>query len=247
MRLDTTHDAVAALHAHRLEHAVFQIAFLHIADEHIGALLIAQGEELGHRRRRAAKFRTAMDQHHAVRVVDERQRPIERRVAAAENQHVLIGERARILHAIVQILAFDLRCAGHIESTGLERAHATCDHDSARIEHRLRAGDDPEATIFLTLDLRDFLTEMQTGAERLDLLEQSIGELLTRAHGHGRNVVDGLVGIELDALTAWRFQRIDHMSLETEQSQFEHLEQAARTRPDDHDIRLDGMPLELKR
>ena len=71
---------------------------------------------------------------------------------------------------------------------------------------------------------------MQARAERLDLLEQPIGQLLAGAHRHGRNVVDRLVGIQLDALAARRFQRIDDLRLQPEQAQLENLEQAARAR-----------------
>ena len=78
-----------------------------------------------------------------------------------------------------------------------------------------RAGHDAEAAVLLTLDLRDFLAEVQARAERPDLLEQPIGQLLARAHRHGGNVVDRLVGIQLDALAAGRLQRIDDVRLQT--------------------------------
>ena len=77
-----------------------------------------------------------MHEHDAARVLDERQRPVERGVAAAADHDVLIGVGARILHAIVNVLAFELGSAGHIELARLERAHAARDHDGAGIEHR---------------------------------------------------------------------------------------------------------------
>jgi hypothetical protein len=43
---------------------------------------------------------------------------------------------------------------------------------------------------------------VEGGAEGLDLLEQVVGEFLAGAHRHGRDVVDRLVGVQLDALAA---------------------------------------------
>ena len=188
-----------------------------------------------------------MHEHDAARVLDERQRPVERGVAAAEDHHVLIRVCARILDAIVDVLAFELGRARHVELARLERAHAARDHDGAGIEHRARAGHDAEAAVLLPRDFGDFLAEMQARAERPDLLEQPIGQLLARAHRHGRNVVDRLVGIQLDALAAGRLQRIDDLRLQAEQPELEYLEQAARPGADDDDVRLDRMALEPKR
>ena len=108
-------------------------------------------------------------------------------------------------------------------------------------------GHDAEAAVLLPRDFGHFLAEMQARAERPDLLEQPIGQLLPRAHRHGRNVVDRLVGIQLDALAAGRLQRIDDLRLQAEQAQLEHLEQPARPGADDDDVRVDRVTLELKR
>jgi len=77
------------------------------------------------------------------------------------------------------------------------------------------------------------------GAEGLDLLEQVVGELLAGANRHGRDVVDRLVGVQLDALAARVGQRIDDVRLDLEQAELEDLEQAHRAGPDDHRIGLD--------
>jgi hypothetical protein len=87
---------------------------------------------------------------------------------------------------------------------------------------------------------RDFLAEVEGGAEGFDLLEQVVGEFLAGAHGHGRDVVDRLVGVQLDALAAGVAQRVDDVGLDLEQAEFEHLEQADRAGADDDGVGFDG-------
>jgi hypothetical protein len=84
------------------------------------------------------------------------------------------------------------------------------------------------------------LSEVEGGAERLDLLEQVVGQFLAGAHGHGRDVVDRLVGVQLDALAARVGQRVDDVGLDLQQAQLEHLEQAHRAGADDDGVGLDG-------
>jgi hypothetical protein len=53
------------------------------------------------------------------------------------------------------------------------------------------------------------------------------------------DVVDGLVGIELDGLAAGVGQRVDDVGLDLEQAEFEHLEQADGAGTDDDGVGLD--------
>ena len=101
-------------------------------------------------------------------------------------------------------------------------------------------GLDEEAAIVLLLHHGHFLPKVERRAERLDLLEQGVRELLAGAHRHGRNVVDRLVGIELHGLAAGVGERVDHMGLDLEQAEFEHLEQANRAGTDDDGIGFNG-------
>ncbi len=89
-------------------------------------------------------------------------------------------------------------------------------------------------------DLRHLLVEMERGAERFDLFEQTVDEFLRIADRDRGNVVDRLVGIEFGALSAGLRQRIDDVCLQPEQAEFENLEQAARPGADDDDIGLSG-------
>jgi hypothetical protein len=94
--------------------------------------------------------------------------------------------------------------------------------------------------VFAALDGGHFLAQVEGRLERLDLLEQVVGQFLAGADGHGRDVVDRLVRIQLHALAADGRQRIDHVGLDFQQAQLEHLEQADRARADDHGIGFDG-------
>ena len=143
-------------------------------------------------------------------------------------------------HLVVDLAALERGGIRHGEMPGLERAHAGGDHHGAGIEHGAGAGHDAEASAFLRAQLDGFLAQVQFGAEGPDLLQQALDQLLRAAHRQRRDVVDGLVGIELGALAAGRRQRIDHMRLDAQQAELEDLEQAGRTGADDDRFGRDG-------
>ena len=80
---------------------------------------------------------------------------------------------------------------------------------------------------------------MELRAERVDLLEKIFREFARRANRHSRDVIDGLVLIELHALTAHLTQRVDDVSLDFQKTQFKHLEQTNGTGTNDDGIRFD--------
>src|SRR5579862_700821 len=77
---------------------------------------------------------------------------------------------------------------------------------------------------------------MKLRLEGLDLLHQSVNELLGAAYRQRRDVIDRLLGIKLRALAARDRQRIDDVRTDTEQAKLENLEQAAGTRTDNDDV-----------
>ncbi len=84
--------------------------------------------------------------------------------------------------------------SGTLQLARLERADAGRDDDRARVEPRAAAGLHIEPPIVALHDGRDFLPQVHTSAERLDLFLQPIDEFLRRAHRHVRNVEIGLSG-----------------------------------------------------
>ena len=129
--------------------------------------------------------------------------------------------------------------SGNPDRARLERAHARRDDHRLALELGSCAGLDEKCVIVLAPDDLYLLAEMHAGVERLDLLEQCVGQFFARAFRDGRDVVDGLVRIELGALPARLTNRIDDLGLEAEEPEFEYLEQAAGARSDNDDVSID--------
>ena len=99
-----------------------------------------------------------------------------------------------------------------LQRARLERADTAGNEDGLGEEPRALVRLDEETAVVLLLHLGHLLAEVEGGTERLDLAQQVVRELLAGAHGHGRDVVDRLVGIELDTLTAGVAQRVDDVA-----------------------------------
>ncbi len=73
-----------------------------------------------------------MHEHNAFGLADEVKCPVERRVAAAEDDDIFAFENGRILAAVMKLSALKLFNAFDAKRAGLEGAHAGCDdHDFA--------------------------------------------------------------------------------------------------------------------
>ena len=73
-------------------------------------------------------------------------------------------------------------------------------------EIKVIVGFDAERSVGLLFNDRHFLAEVEHRTEMVVLLQEVFGELVRGADRHGRNVVDGLCGIEFHALTADSFE-----------------------------------------
>jgi len=196
---------------------------------------------LGHGGRCRAELRTPVHQRQTPRPRSELERPIERRIAAAKDDQVLALERPGILHPVENAPPLERFGTLYAELSGLKRADSSGDHHRAGIEPRARGGADRESPILPAGEVHDLLPEMEVRLEGLDLLHQPLDQLLRAADRQRRNVIDGLVRVELGALAARMRQRIDHVSADAEQAQLEDLEKAARTRTDDDHFSLDRL------
>ncbi len=136
IRADAAGDAVGAEYMHALESAVVGVELAHGAGEHIGASLLLEGAELGHGGMRAAKLGAAVHQHHAARLVGERHRPVERRVAAAADHEVAVLESAGIADPVVQGATLEFRRPRRVQAPRLKRADAAGNDHHAGIEQR---------------------------------------------------------------------------------------------------------------
>ena len=180
-----------------------------------------------------------MHERETARLAAQFEHPVERRVAATEDDQLLIVEGLRALDAVVNALALEGFGAFDTEAARLKGADAACNHDRTRVKAGPRRSAQEEPPIGLPAHLGDFLAEMERRMERLDLLHQPIHQLLRTTHQQGRDVVNWLVGIQLCALPARVRERIDHVRRNAKQPQLEDLEQAARAGADDDDVALD--------
>ncbi|MNT36906.1 hypothetical protein D3C72_1730170 [compost metagenome] len=79
---------------------------------------------------------------------------------------------------------------------------------------------------------------MEDGGKRCNLLLQLCRQLAAGAQRNARDVVDGLVGIQLDALPAHDRQGIADMRLHALQPELESSEEPHRSGADDERIHL---------
>ena len=168
------------------------------------------------------------------------ERPVEGAVAAADDQHVLVG---KILHA-----AYGVEHRGALVGLdALERrtlrregAAARGDDDDLGDERLAGVRREPETAVFFARERIDALTEMEGRAEGLDLLHEPIGQLLARNFGERRDVVDRLFGVELGALSADLFEDVDDVGAYVEKAELKYREEAAGAGADDQRVGLDG-------
>ena len=83
------------------------------------------------------------------------------------------------------------------------------------------------------------LSEREARLERGRLLHEAVDEVARQDLGISGDVENGLLGVDLGALSAGLGQGVNQVALELEQPRFEHGEEAARPGTDDEDVRLD--------
>ena len=168
------------------------------------------------------------------------QGPVERRVAAADDEHVAAAEMVHLAHRVEHRVAFILLDAGKRRALRREGSAAGGDHHHLGFDHRAGVGREPEAAVE-PLERLHPLIEMELGAERLDLVHELVGQLLAGDDGQAGNVVDRLLRIELGALAAGAVENVDHVALDVDQAELEHGEEADWPSPNDHGIGLDDV------
>ena len=169
----------------------------------------------------------------------EIERPVERAVAAADDQNALVAKLIHLAHGIVQRLALVGLDARNGRLLRLKRAAAGGDDRDLALEHLALVGGDAEQRIADLFHLLDHLVEMELRIERLDLLQQRIDQALRAGHGDARNVVDRLFRIKLGALPADLVENVDEMRFHVEQAELEHSKQADRAGTDNDNVCFD--------
>src|SRR6185369_1381156 len=188
---------------------------------------------------RRAELVTTMQKREMACDRREIERPVERTVAAADDEQALVAELLHLAHRVEHRLLFIGLYAGNGRTFGLERAAAGRDQHHLAFERLARVGLHAEQGIADPLDRLDHLLQMKLRAERLDLLHQGVDQALAGAHRNARNVVDRLLGIKLGTLAADLVEDVDEMRLHVEEAELEYREQAAGPRPNDEHVGLD--------
>ena len=158
---------------------------------------------LGHRGGRGAELAAAVHEVDARGARQQLERPVERRVAAAEDHQALAGKLGRVLDAVLDAPCPRTprrprrRCAA--AGTSRRRRRSRPRRHRSVMPPAVRTWKRPSSR---RGELHHLLAEVELRLEGLDLLQQPVDQLLRAAHRQRRNVVDRLVRIELRALAA---------------------------------------------
>jgi hypothetical protein len=180
-----------------------------------------------------------MNQRNVLRLVVQRQGPVERRVAAPQDDQALADQAVGVAHPVVDIALFPWFGAEGAQPSRLERAEACRQDHGGRVKTGSGRRLQLEAAFRRLFQSGYRLAQVKLRFERRNLLHQAVHEFLGAANGQGGNVVNGLVRIEFGALAANLRKRVHDMSVDVEQTQLEDLKQSARARTDDDYICFD--------
>ena len=190
---------------------------------------------------RGAEIVTAVEQRQAFRQRLQIERPVERRVATADDEQVVVAIVLHAAHGIEDRLALVGLDARDRRPLGLERATARRDHDHLAEKRDARVGGQAEAAVCLARQRLDHLAEMEGRMEGMDLLHQLLDQPLAGDDRIAGNVVDRLLRIELGALAARLVENVDERAADVEQAKLEDGEQPDRAGADDDHVGLDDL------
>jgi hypothetical protein len=201
--------AIDAAFAHMLQHGMWRLEPDDIPFEKLHPPRRAQRlhpRDVGWRR---AEFRGTVHQHQAARSLDQRQRPVDRRVAASRD-HELATVELRCVGDLVVHRSSDQRGnLRQVQRARCKRAESAGDDHDAGIEFEPAVGRCAKAPGLGARERGHGMAKMEDGCKRADLLLQALDQLARGAHRKRRDVIDRLVGIQLGALAANDRHRID--------------------------------------
>ena len=86
----------------------------------------------------------------------------------------------------------------------------------------------------------DQLSTVKGCSKGFDLGEQTVHELLARAHGQAWNVINGFVRVELDTLTARTCKGVHEVTVDAKESKLKDLKKPHRPGTHDENIGVHG-------
>src|SRR5919109_2347335 len=174
-----------------------------------------------------------------LRRVLEAERPVERRVAAADDYAALGTEDVLATHEVVETAPLPLVDAFDLELARLERAVAGGDDECTREEtlpRDRRQREDLLAVLTDPLEVGHLLVEMDVGAELQALLDAEVDELLAENLRVAGDVVDVLLGIDRRHLAAELSEALDDADRSVTVAGVVRDGQTHGAGPDDRDI-----------
>src|SRR5579863_5211197 len=184
---------------------------------------------------RRAEFGAAMDDGHPLGDLGERERPIDRRIAAAGDDDTAAAELLAPVHEIKDTLPFERLDALERRAVRPEGAGPGRDHHGA--------GGDPEPggilenkTLFRRREARDGVAQMEHRGKGRGLFDQPLDQFGGADSRIARDVVDRLFRIERGALPARRRQSVENPAADLEHAAFEHGKEPHWSPADDRDI-----------
>src|SRR5271166_3902180 len=143
-------------------------------------------------------------------------------------------------NGIEDALVFVRLQAGQRRLLRLKRAAAGGDKQRLRFDDRVRVRADAKKGAFRRAqDLHpvDHLAQVEFRLEGMNLLHQTVDQLLAADDRKARNVVDRLLGIELSALAASFRQNVDQVALHVEKAELEDRKEADGPSAHNRDVR----------
>ncbi len=206
-----------------------------IGDDELDAAFFGERFEPARRFGRGAEFRAAVHDHHARGDAGQRERPVDRRIAAAGDDHALAAQFLAPRHQVEDASALECLDVGDGRAVRSEGAHAGGDDDGAGLD-RDSARREPEPAAGKRLEPLHRRAEVERRPERRRLLGEPVDEVGRVDLGIARNVVDRLLRIERGALPARPVEHVEDGRAHAEHAALEHREKPHRPGADDRHV-----------
>ena len=164
----------------------------------------------------------------------EHQRVVDGAVAAADDEHSLVAQRARVRYEVPDADALVLLASG--QRPWREDADAGGDQDRLGVNRVPGVGGDQQRSVVERRELIGAVTEQEGRVVGLRLPEQVSGKLTTKDRRDASDVVDHLLRIERRQLPAGLGQRIDDDHRQGTEAGVVRGVQAGRARTDDEQV-----------
>src|SRR4029077_18315494 len=175
-----------------------------------------------------------MDQRHRFRAAAQLLGPVERGIAAPDDDDALVAELLGIRHAVEDSKPIPRFRAGLRETPRREGANPRGDYDRPRWE-TVGLGNQDEM-ILVPLEGRDVLVQVRLERKLRRLLDERVDQILRQDLRESPGIEDVLLGVERGELPAQLRQGVDDPRRRTAHSRIKGGEQSGGTAANDGDV-----------